>query len=373
MPFTVIKPRHPILVLLLSILSFYVLDTGIFRSGLYARVVSPETTAGKLMDMLYYERARPVDALRNVLLLGNSKMEWGFSVKTFEKLYPTARIRPIEGAVSGSTEQWWYYMLRDIDPMHDRYAAIVVPLSGYTASPRQEDFQNRYDNAQILAPILSLSAWPTFLRSFTDPTVKRRALLLAAFSSHDYGLDLQDLLLHPFKRLDLLRWRRTIGDRWMYDETGLAGSMEGLKLDPDSGRAVAYPPQFQEFKKRETDAQLIRPTPDQAAALTARNARFETEWVQHLADLYAGSRTKLLFISVPRWPFALPALAPIPGAPDVRDSVTLASNEAFLEDNQTSFLENPAYFADALHLNATGRRLFTERLGADLNRIVGAQ
>jgi hypothetical protein len=364
---------HPLLNLALSILLFFALDAVIFRSGLYAKVVSPETTAGKLLYTASYERARPANPDRDVLLLGNSKMEFAFWVKHFEVVSPNSKLHFIQGAVSGSTEEWWHYMLQYLDPNRDRYAAIVIPISGYKIGPVEEDFQNRFENAQDLAPILRLPEWPDFLATYSDASLQRRAALLAAFSSHDYALDLQNLLLDPMSRWEKIAWRHQVGERWMYEDEGLTGTMEGLKVDPATQRVTAYPVQFTEFKRRETDAKFIRPDSNQAASLTARDAAVEDEWVKRIVADYVGSRTKVIFLQIPRWPFPLPSSEPLPSAPDVRDMIPAVPNVVVMDPDAFTSLEKSRYFYDTMHLNGEGRRIFTEQFGAKLEHILGGQ
>jgi len=365
------QTRNPLVTIALSILCFVFLDAAIFRSGLYARVSSPMTTAGKFLFLIAYEQDRPADASRDVLMVGNSKMEWAFWVKQFKAFLPHSRLRPVMGASSGSTEEWWYYMLHDLDPKHDRYAAIVIQISGYKISPWTQDFANRFDNAQVLAPILRWYEWPGFLRTFTDPDVRRRATLLAVSSAHDYALDLQDLLLNFNGRMHDLDWRRKIGERWMYNEEALSSNVEALKLDPLTGRIIAYPPQFNAFKRRETDSEFVRPTLDVAQKMTERNAAFERYWLGRIIEDYSNSKTKLIFLQTPRWPMPLPAQEPVASAPDVRDMIPKLANVIVLDPKTFANLEQPRYFMDMLHLNHEGRIMFTDQLGEYLERTIG--
>lgn len=361
--------RGPLGSLILAAALFFLLDSIIFRSGLYARIMSPDTTAGKFFHTVLYERYRASDPARDVLLLGNSKMEFAFSVKTFEEKFPASPIHLVLGAVAGSTEQWWFYMLRYLDPGRDRYAAVVIPISNYQIGPWREDFQGRFDTAQVIAPILSASQWPSFLKTYSlYPEIQTRAALLALLSSHVYALDVQDLLLRPKRRLDALKRRKRAGSRWLFDYEGISGDVEELRLDHGTGQIVRYPATFTEFKKRETNYQFERAAPEEALRLSERNAAFEANWLKQIVAHYGGSRTKLIFIQMPRWPIPLPESEPLPAAPDIRTLVGSAANLVITDPGEFTFLESPHYFADMLHLNTEGRRLFTERLGADLMR-----
>jgi hypothetical protein len=362
--------HHPLLTVVFSVLCFLALDNLLFRSGLYDLLVSPVTTGGKLVDMVRFNKALQTDPARDVLLMGNSRTEWGFGTGDFAQIYPHAIIRPLMGAVPGSNIEWWFYQLRAQDPHHDRYAAIVIPLDGYRAAPLAVDQQNRYDTAQVLAPIIHLRDWMNFLAHFNDPAIRARARWLAIFSSHDYSLDLQDLLLHPLARFHARQERDRIGPKWLDNWRGAPESIEALRLDPISGKPIAYPPEFNAFRKNETDAEFIRPPPGLAQSWTVREADFQATWIRRIVMDYEGSRTRIIFLNIPHQPMPLPALQPIAGAPDLRSAIPDAPNVVVLPEDQFTDLETPKYFVDVLHLNAAGRLLFTRRLGQTLQDLL---
>jgi hypothetical protein len=369
-----LQPRrqrhHPLLTIVLSVLCFFVLDNLLFRSGLYDLVVSPVTTGGKLLDMVRFNKVLQTDPARDVLLMGSSRTEWGFGTGDFAQIYPHATIRPLMGAVPGSNVEWWFYQLRAQDPHHDRYAAIMIPLDGYRAAPLAVDQQNRYDSAQVLAPIMHLWDWPDFLAHFSDSAVRARARLLAIFSSHDYSLDLQDLLLHPLARYRARRDREHVGPKWLDDWHGAPESIEALRLDPISGKPIAYPSGFNAFRKSETDAEFTSPPSGQERSWTTREAAFQATWIRRIVADYEGSRTRIIFLNMPQQPLPLPALQPIAGAPDLRSSIPEAPNVIVLPEAQFTDLEKPKYFADVLHLNSAGRLIFTRRLGQTLQGLL---
>jgi hypothetical protein len=362
--------HHPLLTIVLSVLCFFALDNLLFRSGLYDLIVSPDTTGGKLLDMVRFNKALQTGPARDVLLMGNSRTEWGFGTGDFAQMFPHATIRPLMGAVPGSNIEWWFYQLRAQDPRHDRYAAIMIPLDGYRASPLAVDQQNRYDTAQVLAPILHLWDWPDFLAHFSDLAIRARARVLAIFSSHDYSLDLQDLLLHPLARYHARRVRNRVGSKWLDDWHGASESIEALRLDPVSGKPIAYPPGFNAFRKNETDAEFIPPPPSLAQSWTAREAAFQATWIRRIVTDYEGSKTRIIFLNIPHQPMRLPALQPIADAPDLRSSIPEAPNVVVLPEDQFTDLEKSKYFVDVLHLNRAGRLLFTSRLGQILQDLL---
>jgi hypothetical protein len=92
-----------------------------------------------------------------------------------------------------------------------------------------------------------------------------------------------------------------------------------------------------------------------------RNRAFEVRWLGALVDLYRGSKTRIIVFQVPRSPAPRPtSLGNLPWTITdelrKRPWVTIVDRQVF-ED-----LERPELFADHVHLNATGRKLFSPRL-----------
>jgi hypothetical protein len=350
---------------------FVVLDTALFRSGLYMHLCgSAESVSGKVFDIVHFNQVATSDASRDVLLIGNSRTEWGFGTDDFASFFPNARIRPIMGASPKSNEEWWYYELLAIDPHHSRYKAIVIPLAGYRVNPWREDKQNTYYTVQALAPIIGLTQWPEFVMSFTSADLRLRALTLVLFSSHDYALDVQDLMLEP---MDRIRWRGTrnaLGQGWLHDDHGASGDLRELTIDPRTRKPVTYPARFDDVQRRETDQEFETPSTEEARQWTARNAAFEARWLGRIVAAYRGSRTQLIFINIPHAPMALPAQQPIPNAPDVRKMIPELPNVTILPEDAFTHLQRPALFADVLHMNDVGHREFTLLLGQRLISIL---
>ena len=142
--------------------------------------------------------------------------------------------------------------------------------------------------------------------------------------------------------------------------------MEELKVDPKTLKPIAYPARFTAFKRLETDQKFIAPTPDQAKAWTARNAEFERTWLTRIVEAYRGSRTRLIFISIPHQPMALPALTPIADAPDIPAMLPAQPNVIVVPEDTFAALNQPQYFVDILHLNDVGHHKLTEMLGKTL-------
>jgi hypothetical protein len=365
-----LRPR-PLRTVLLSIVLFLVIDTLVFRSGLYVHLCgSADSVSGKVFDIVHFNQVATSDASRDVLLIGNSRTEWGFGTDDFASFFPSARIRPIMGASPKSNEEWWYFELLAIDPHHTRYKGIVIPIAGYQISPWREDKQNTYYTAQAMAPIVGITQWPGFVMSFTGTDLRLRALTLALFSSHDYALDVQEMILEPINRIRWRDRRNALGQGWLHDDHGASGDLQELTIDPRTRKPVTYPDRFDELQRHETDQEFETPSPDEARKWTARNAAFEARWLGRIVAAYRGSRTQLIFINIPHAPMALPAQQPIPDAPDVRRMIPDLPNVTILPEDAFTHFERPALFADVLHMNDVGHRAFTLLLGQRLIAIL---
>jgi hypothetical protein len=362
--------RRPLLLVVLSLVVFLVLDNAIFRTGLYAKVSSSKSVAGHFAAVVRWQIAAPPSAKRDVLVLGHSKIEAAFSGKVFEQEYPDSHLRLVFGSSGGTTEKMWFYLLRHIDPDRRRYAAIVVPVDVYQTPAMAFDADNQIDVAQCLAPMLTPTEWVDLIGTYDDPTVRSRVILGAAVSSHLYALDLQDLLLHPVDRWRGLEWERESSPTYLYNWDGYDGDLETLEIDRASGKILHAPPHLDAFRIRETEARFEAPPVD-AMQWTMRYHAFRREWFTRILDYYAGSETKLIFVQVPRWPFLMPVLTPLPDAPNLRDFIKPSKNVIVRPEEEFEDLEDPYYFYDVLHVNYRAREEFTIRFGMDLREALG--
>jgi hypothetical protein len=362
------KIRNPLLIVLLSVAVFVLADNLIFRTAVYARFIPLVTTSGRLAHFVLAEESRPPSGKDEILTTGSSKMQFALWDKVAEEADPQGRFRIISGAIHGASEKWTYYILKRIDPTHRRYAAIVISDSEYKVHPLAEDQENDFSCAQALAPFIAPRDWPDFVASFTDPAVRENVAYQGLFSSHGVGMD---FLLSSGRIMErVLRGGVT---KLLTDE----GPAENVAaLSTSSGReplvrVVSYPAHFDIFQREDADSDFRRPDLQDAIRYTEREARFHQEWLTKIIELYRDSPTKLIFVHMPQWPVRLPKIAPLPNAPDIRDLLPKRSNVVFLDEDEFTFLEQPKYFWDMQHLNRTGRRLFSERLGVRIREVIG--
>ena len=78
-PTTSPRPLHVGRNLLLGIAAFVFVDGAIFHSGLYVSILAPNSYAGRVVRMTQAEKERASSGLKEVLVLGDSRIAEGFS------------------------------------------------------------------------------------------------------------------------------------------------------------------------------------------------------------------------------------------------------------------------------------------------------
>jgi hypothetical protein len=362
-----IHARRPVILVILSLLVFVALDNGLFRSGLYSRVTSTKSVAGHFAAVARWCITTTPSQKKDVLVLGHSKIEAALSARIFDEDNPDSHLRIVLGSSGGTTEKMWFYFLKHIDPDRTRYAAIVIPIDTYRTPPLETDCNNQVDVAQFLSPMLDIADWRDLIGTYNNPDIRSKVILGAAVSSHLYATDLQDLLLHPVDRYESLAWAKAAAPTFLYNWDGYDGTLETLELD-EKGKIVHAPPQLEHdaFRRGETEARMLKLPKEFVGIWTERYHAFRRQWFTRMIEYYAGSNTKIVFVQVPRWPFDMPALMPIDGAPSITDFVTPSQNVVVLDEKRFEDLEAPRYFYDVLHVNKLARGIFTRRFSKDL-------
>ena len=85
-PTTSPRPLHVGRNLLLGIAAFVCLDGAIFHTRLYTSILAPDSYAGRLAVITQTEKQRPASGLKEVLVLGDSRMAEGFSTTVADQL-----------------------------------------------------------------------------------------------------------------------------------------------------------------------------------------------------------------------------------------------------------------------------------------------
>src|SRR6059036_2380755 len=353
-PTTSPRPLHVTRNLLLGITAFVCLDGVIFHSGLYVSILAPDSYAGRLEILTRAEKQRPASGLKEVLVLGDSRMAEGFSTAVADELGSAAGFKFVTLAEPASTANTWYYMLREVDPTAQRYWAIVVPYGiGYeptSAEPLR---------ISMAAPLLRYSDCFTFASAFQQWSGRFRAVTACILRGSAYQSDVADFLEHPIARIEnVQRESAMVRARAVYK--GRDYDMVGTSYDATTGQ-MTFPPRLTEAQREAIRKSLLQPSQSEMQY----SLRLQRDWIPRILNRYSKSATAIVLTPVPRGPFAeLPAFSVGQRAPF--PEVTRQRTVFSLPEQTFDFLEKPDYYFDAFHLNAKGRQRFTERLVNDL-------
>jgi hypothetical protein len=353
-PTTSPRPLHVGRNLFLGIAAFVCLDGLVFHSGLYVSILAPDSYAGRLAVITRAEKQRPPSGLKEVLVLGDSRMAEGFSTAVADELGSAAGFKFVTLAEPASTANTWYYMLREVDPTAQRYWAIVVPYGiGYEPTSAESL------RISMAAPLLRYADCFTFASAFQQWSGRFRAVTACILRGSAYQSDVADFLEHPIARIESVqRESAMVHARAVYK--GRDYDMVGTSYDATTGQ-MTFPPRLTEAQREAIRKSLLQPSQSEMQY----SLRLQRDWIPRILNRYSKSGTAIVLTPVPRGPFAeLPAFSVAQRAPF--PEVTRQRTVFSLPEQTFDFLEKPDYYFDAFHLNAKGRQRFTERLVNDL-------
>jgi hypothetical protein len=174
--------------------------------------------------------------------------------------------------------------------------------------------------------------------------------------------DLYDLLSHWRKRINDARDFRIHGHGYIDGYEGKSEEMVGLKVDFVK-KEIQFPANANNEQKDSARATLLPHPAPQTGALY----RYRQQWLGRIIELLRGSKTRVIFFEIPRSPL------PLPDSPDSARFINEAVRQAgvtALPQNTFRDLERPELFADGLHLNKTGRAIFSKRLAEDVAHLL---
>lgn len=341
---------------------FILLEGALFRTGFYARLLEPDSSAGILRSILYDEKQRRPSGLPEVLTIGDSRM--GLRARPANEISNETGYTFATIAMPGSGPRIWYYMLRDINPTHRRYAAILIGVDEYDDED-YEDIANREMDIRYVTPLLRWSDVVPFAASFPTWQMRWEAARAALFKGYAYRADFQDLLAnHKFRMKKLEAQQRMAGDL-RYNQPWTDHDLRGLSVDWDK-RTIEYPPGSSDSKKEMLRNVLLRETADQTGARGA----YRSLWYGRIADLYRGSTTKLIFLRLARGPVARPYRVAYRTAA-VRELAARNPQVILLPEHAFDSLEQPVNFGDPLHLNERGAQEFSRMAARQVAHALG--
>lgn len=348
---------------LVAFVGLLLIDVILFRTGLYATWIEPNSSAGSVVGAtMLIKRETRVDT-HNVLILGNSKIGEGFSASLADQASGRADLHFVNGAVAGSTPRIWYYLLRELDPECNRYAAVAMMVD-YDPATNQDDMGNYAADTNYLQPLLRFTDFSEYSSSFTKPDEReraRRAIALPMQALHD---DVSALLRSPFQRFRDTGHNRRL---WMDSAVAYGGHDERL---PDlavdvatgmprnwTGVPAANQPGLEAY---------FRGTRQNASAQTiAANNVYIERWIGSIAQCYRAAGGKVFVFSMSRGPWH-ELLVP---APEIGGALADLAKRGLVEPLPAATfvpLEQPKFFFDTLHMNHGGREVFSRLLATQL-------
>jgi hypothetical protein len=353
-----------ILALVLGCGGVFGLDAIAFRTRYYRSNLKPDSTTGLFEMILWREReAQQVLGDNVVVTLGDSR--FGIVPKISNALASESGYVFRSAGVAGTDARSWYYMLRDLDPSADRYRAIVFGVDDYS----DEDIPSEPDDdiraLHYCIARLRVTDVFDFARSFYSFGAKMEALRGGLLKGIVYQSDLHEFLASPRTRVREVKFRRGGFEEWTYNFLGTEASMAGLSIDWPN--LTAQFPQGAAPNQRESvETFLLRKPEPQAGRLAA----FRREWFGRILDRYRNSRTKIVFLQLPRGPIPRPAWLARPSGSVIREFAS-RSNVLLMDERFFESLEYPELFADGMHMNKPGVALFSTMLAREIGRMLG--
>jgi hypothetical protein len=352
------------LTLLVACLGVFCLDAVLFRTHLYRSILEPDSSAGLLGLILWREHRAQTTAGDNlVAVLGNSRM--GYLPKGVD-LRPrqTGYVLRVAG-IAGSNAPTWYYTMRDLDPTASRYRALVIGTDDYDDEDRVYQPDDDLTSLHYVIALLRLGDIWQFSQSFYSPQYRWEAFRGALLKGITYQSDLQAFLSHPFKRIAYVRLCHRGWLDWVYDYVESAKSMAGLRIDWSTLTAT-FPPDFDEVQRATVRNELLyQPVPQ-----SGRLAKFRRLWLGRIIDRYRGSRTKIIFVRLPRGPLVRPDSLVKKLSSSIRE-LAARPNVILMNEHYFDCLEHPELFKDGAHLNREGVARFSNMLADEVARILG--
>lgn len=347
-----------------SVFVLFLLDAAMFRTGLYARYLRPDSYAGSFETVLRIGQQKQFTRPHHVLVLGDSQIAEGFSPKLADETGARSGWEFYGAAVGGASMRCWYYMVRDLDPDRRRFDVIVLPLRGY-ADMDDGVIRADRDDVRWLIARLRLSDIAEFINSFLTARTGLQVLRETLFKGLVYRRDLVELLRDPAARMRHVNECRAECANDFYQYLGRTESLRGVWMDWTSGTL-----HFPEGISPQVQADMKLHTNYRQWSLRGFERAYRKFWLGRIIERYGGTRTKIAVISLPYRPFPIPFSWP-------SDSNSFASQASknsqvtILDEHLFEDLERPELFFDVAHLNRTGCTVFSHRLATTLIRQFG--
>ena len=353
-----------LVVIIAAVAAFVLIDVVAFYGALYRPLLDPDSTTGAFEGAVARIRAARLDARRDVLVLGDSRIYSGLD-PVVASAAASGRFRFVNGSVPGMTPRCWYFFARAIDPAANRFRAIVVPFDSYgddrSAIGSLDGDMRQTDLHYIVFQVYPRDL-PKLTASFGD---WRRRLSVGAdmlLRGPILRDDVQSLVSDPLARVRAIRAADESAGQGVFGAHPRSETLAGLNVDFKHAR-MTFPADVRESERRAIAEQIFA---DFGASPSY--ALYRRRWIGPLVRRYVAAGVPVIFVRLPTRP-ANSGVAQAEGAAlrEFRsDGARLLSQPRYLA------LERPELFADADHLNAHGSKLFSALLGRDVARTIDA-
>jgi hypothetical protein len=349
--------------LILTVCGFWAVEFALFHTDAYYTILRYDSSTGSVETNIRNELKRPRTSPHQVLAIGDSRM--GFLPRHANELNTGYEFGTI--ALGGSTPRDWYYMLRGADPAANRYSAIIIAMDDYEDVEIEEDNSVRAADLYYLIGRLKYSDIPYFARSYQhDPKLEWAAVRGILLKGLIYKRDFQDFLLHPTSRIQMANVARKNSYHWYYTYVGPNQSMEGVKIDW-TNRTLTVPPGFTEAQKAAYRYRFLDPRTPYRGDRTA----YLHQWLGKIYERYRGSKTRLIFLDLPRGAFVRPDQPALNPHSSVRELAT-KPGVILLPEHLFESIERPDLFIDQMHMNGPGCAEFSRILAKEVSHTLDA-
>ena len=324
---------------------FVILDALMFRSGLYYDWTEPESTAGTVVQGMRVALELHRRERRNVLVIGDSKIDQGFSAKIANESSSDTELNFVSLGLGGTTPRVWWYVLRDLDPRADRFAAVVLMVDGLDDHGAFEDLGNRVLDLNYLAPLIRVADTGDLAASYSKRDAKERILRNALLPGQAMRSDLIALLRQPRARVRKVQAHRAIRAASEYDFPGHSTRLPDWPGSPV--KSTADKDTWETYFRRLDGSQPARPEEE--------TARYRERWYGAVARRYRAAGVPILLLPIPRGPYH----ARLATADTLGGALAVLAAEGVAVPLQSApyrQMEEPEFFFDHFHLNALGRK-----------------
>jgi len=233
--------------LIATVLIFAGLEGLIFHSGLYARIIEPDSTTGFMELQIQNEIRRPKPNRNQVLAVGHSRM--ALLPRIANEMQPGTGYTFATIGLGGTTPRTWFYALRAVDPHAHNYAAILIPEDDYNEPDMWEDQSDRESDLHYVIARLRLRDLREFPWTYKSADRKWAAFEGIVLKGTVYKQDFQEFLDHPLARIAKAQYYRHDSAGWYYGFGGDARTLAGLEIDW-AHKTARFPPSVPEAEQK---------------------------------------------------------------------------------------------------------------------------